>query len=181
MIFGVGINDLNSKVKSYSTWHSMHRRCYSTVYDNNHGGYSNCKVSKPWQLLSNYDKWFNLNYTEGYQLDKDLIGDSLEYSETSCLFLPPEINQVLQQDKGKNGLPPGVSYKTSHNKYIAQMSKTQNGIRKSYHLCISSDSLECFKVYKTEKEKYIKELAENYKLEIRTEIYKALIDYKVKY
>lgn len=180
MIFGIGINDLTSKLPSYSTWYSMHRRCYSELYDKNHGGYSECEVSKEWQILSNYNNWFNENYIQGYDLDKDLISNSKIYSEDTCIFLPREINSALQQDKNKNGLPPGVSYKASHGKYVSQISKTRNSVRKNIHICINKDIDYCFNLYKIEKEKYIKELAEEFKSKIDSKTYNLLINYEVK-
>ena len=83
-----------------------------------------------------------------WQLDKDLLGNGKLYSEDICVFLPNEINTALQTDRGNNKLPPGVSYKSSNKKYVAQLSKNIDGKRVSRHLVIHSDPEVCFNYYK---------------------------------
>ena len=181
MVFNKGFNDLSSSLPSYSVWHSMLRRCYSSVYHANKPTYVGTIVSDEWLLFSNFNKWFVLNNVEGWQLDKDLLfNNSKIYSEETCIFLPNEINCALQTDKGKNGLPSGVSYKTSHGKYVAQLSiLDENGHRKNKHLIISDSVDVCKKKYSEEKIKYIMTLAEKHKEKLSEKAYNALLNFKV--
>lgn len=181
MVFGKGINDLSSKLASYSVWHSMLRRCYSEVYHKTKPTYIGVEVQPDWLYLSNFHSWFVLNHVEDWHLDKDLLGgDKRIYSEDTCTFLPSEINSALQTDKLSTNLPPGVSYKTSHAKYVAQLSTNNEGTRKNIHLIIHDDPMVCFAAYKEAKENYLKTLAEKYKYELKYESYQALLAFSVK-
>ena len=182
MVFGVGISDLPSSIKSYSTWHSMIRRCYSKVYKKGKPSYLNTKVDSSWLILSNFNTWFELNYIEGWQLDKDLLSNFQNlYSESNCCFLPNEINSALHFNMHKNGLYPGVSIKSESGKYIAQYSRNDtNGKRRSIHLLSSNDAYECFLAYKEAKENYLKELSEKYKDRLSVESYKLLNNLQIK-
>lgn len=183
MVFGKGINDINSKVSSYVTWHSMVRRCYSEVYQKSKPTYINVTMCSDWHYLSNFHSWFVENYIEGWQLDKDLLSNfGNHYSENNCCFLPNEINCALKFNNGKNDLPPGVSYNNDAHKkkYVAQYSRNdEKGNRKSVHLICSEDIEECFTAYKQAKEAYIKELAEKYKNILSHCAYSALMALKV--
>lgn len=182
MVFGKGINDLSCDIESYQTWHSMIRRSYSPVYHKSKPTYIGTEVAQEWLILSIFNKWFVLNNVQGWQLDKDLLGQGLKlYSKETCVFLPNEINCALQIDKGKNGLPPGVSYKTSHQKYVAQLSiLDENNQRKNKHLVISSSIAECEEVYRIEKEKYIRSLAQKHVDKLDRRAYDALLKFEVK-
>ena len=80
LIFGIGVNDydghvrINGKIiKSYDVWHSMIERCYSKKSHKKRPTYIGCKVHKEWLYFSNFKKWFDENYIEGYELDKDIL------------------------------------------------------------------------------------------------------------
>lgn len=182
MVFGKGINDLSCDIESYQTWHSMIRRSYSPVYHKSKPTYVGTEVDQEWLILSIFNKWFVLNNVQGWQLDKDLLGQDLKlYSKETCVFLPNEINCALKTDMGKNGLPPGVSYKTSNCKYVAQLSVVnENGTRTNRHLIISNSPFECAEVYKAEKEKYIKSLAQKHVDRLDRRAYDALLKFEVK-
>ena len=178
MVFGQGINDIGFERESYASWHSMHRRCYSAVYQKNKPTYIGCSVAEDWKILSNYDQWFNKHFHKGFQLDKDLLfyGNKI-YSEDTCCFLPNEINGALRNDYGQNGLPPGVSYKTESSKYIAQLSQNIDGKRKGIHL-LSSNSIEsCAVAYQIAKKDYLCSLAEKWKNFLTAKAYNALLTF----
>ena len=183
MVFGKGINDMNSRVSSYVTWHSMIRRCYSEVYQKSKPTYKKVTVDPDWHYLSSFHSWFVENNIEGWQLDKDLLSNfGNHYSSSNCCFLPNEINCALKFNNGKNDLPPGVSYNNDihKKKYVAQYSRNdEQGNRKSIHLIYSGDIEECFAAYKQAKEMYIKELAEKYKDILIPSAYSALMSLEV--
>lgn len=179
-IFGVGFNDLTSEHPAYTVWHSIHRRAYSEVYQKGKPTYIDVEVCEEWQKLSNFASWYKDNYREGFQLDKDLIkqGNRI-YCPEYCCFLPNEINCALSY-KSKNGLPPGVSWRTQSNAYVAQVSRnTEDGKRKTIWLGTFGTVEDAFNAYKPAKESYIKELAEKWKDRISEAAYVALLSYEI--
>lgn len=97
MVCGVGINDMYgvSELQSYKTWDAMIRRCYTS--HSNKPTYVGCSVSSEWLLFSNFKKWFDDNYIEGYQLDKDiLVNGNKIYSAATCCFVPQRINVLFR-------------------------------------------------------------------------------------
>ena len=102
-ICGIGINDYsgrviidNKAILSYQTWKDMIIRCYG----NKKNGYKDCKVCDEWLKFSNFKRWFDENYIEGYVLDKDIINfGNKEYSPKNCIFVPKDINIVFKTSK----------------------------------------------------------------------------------
>lgn len=180
MIFGVGVNDLSSKHPSYQCWHSMLRRGYSDLYKKSKPTYAETRVDERWHRLSAFDPWWREHAIADWQLDKDLLGNGKLYSEDICVFLPNEINTALQTDRGNNGLPPGVSYKSSNKKYVAQLSKNIDGKRVSQHLVIHSDPEICFSYYKVAKEEYVRGLADRHREYLDKRAYDAIKAFVVK-
>lgn len=89
MIYGIGVNDTKkcSHLKSYTTWKDIIRRCYdknSKSYK--YYGAKGVTVCDEWKLYSNFKKWYDENYIEGYVIDKDIKGGKV-YSPDSCMFI----------------------------------------------------------------------------------------------
>ena len=117
LIYGIGINNLNEPVrvngknlKSYITWKSMLQRCYSEKRQERYPSYVGCSVCDEWLLLSNFVVWFNANYRDGMELDKDiLIQGNKVYCPEACRFVPGYINTLLTNAEAIRGnLPCGV-------------------------------------------------------------------------
>lgn len=115
LIAGVGINDVNGVVKhdkAYTIWREMIVRCYKGSYWEKRPTYKHCDVCDEWKRYSNYLQWYNANYIEGFDVDKDLLSFCTEkkiYSPETCCFLPPEINCALSTSKSiERDLPVGV-------------------------------------------------------------------------
>ena len=185
LVQGVGINDgkYPTKVnkvqkKEYSLWKSMLSRCYSASYQDRQPTYIGCTVSDNFKHYSYFYEWCvsQIGFKDiGYQLDKDLLikGNKM-YSESICIFIPRELNNLIENSKATRGmLPLGVN--KSRNKFKAECSV--NGTTKYLGVFITPD--EAFQTYKTFKENYIKELAEKYKDTIDPRAYQALINYEV--
>lgn len=181
-VCGVGINDyercINSQkgvhITPYKYWHKMLQRCYDKKHLDNHPTYIECYVCKEWLFFSNFKRWFDDNYVNGYALDKDILfkGNKV-YSPDTCCFVPQEINSLIISQKMKRGeLPIGV---TKHfNKY-----KMSHAASKTYGLYNTKE--EAFEAYKQTKELYIKEIAQKYYNDgkITQRIYDALVHYQV--
>lgn len=75
------------------TWRRMLRRVYSTKERLRRPNTLDLKLQESWHNFQNFLIWYNLNYIEGFELDKDILrqGNNI-YSEEMCCFLPREIN-----------------------------------------------------------------------------------------
>ena len=181
-VFGVGYigkgkykGYIKSKAtNTYNRWKGMLERCYNSKFHIKHPTYKNCKVSPYWFNYQNFVDWFDKNYVEGWELDKDIIvtGNNI-YGEKYCCFVPKEINIQFKGYRKSSEHPVGV-YK-SGNKIAAQLCR----YGKIYWLGSFNTYEEAFKVYKNAKETYVKLLADKYKLQLTDKIYKCLINYKV--
>lgn len=157
--------------KAHKIWCAIFRRI-KTRFE-----YKDCIVSDEWRYFSNFLKWFKENYIEGYHLDKDVICKGNRcYCKEFCAFIPPAINSLLTNRR-------------NHRNSLLGTSKTRNGNYQS-HLSIHGhltnigtfDTPEAaFYAYKTAKEAYIKEVAQEYydAGKITKRVYDALINYKV--
>ena len=184
-LFGVAFNDYcdptsihGERLTSYSVWKYMITRCYSkrAVYSS----YKGCSVCEEWLYFSNFKKWFDENYIEGYHLDKDiLVKGNKVYSPQTCCFVPPQINTLITKHDATRGvLPIGVTTTTNMNaKYRATLRKFGGYVSLG---CFDTPE-EAFAAYKTAKEEHIKEVATKHFNEgkIRENVYKALMQYSV--
>lgn len=186
MIFGIGVNDSEKAIskknvrndKDYYLWHGMIQRCYDEKTHKKHPTYNGCTVCDEWLYFSNFKKWFDENYVDGYQLDKDILvkGNKI-YSPDTCCFVPHEINTLFTKSNAIRGdLPIGVQH------YAKERYKTYIKLKgKVTYLGVYDKVGEAFNAYKIAKECYIKEVAENYysKGLITEKVYNALLNYKV--
>lgn len=127
MICGIGINDVeegtavNGKDKSfYGCWRAMLKRCYSIKSLESKPTYAGCVVCEEWLSLKKFKTWFDKNYIQGYQLDKDIIkpGNKL-YSPEFCCFVSSNLNKSLVDHKRTQGPYPTGVYKHG-NRFVAQ-------------------------------------------------------------
>ena len=99
------------------------------------------------------------------------------YNESTCVFLPKEINSVLTKSTASRGdYLIGVCWSKTHKAFKAQVSKNK---RKREHLGYFNTELEAFNAYKIAKESYLKDLANKWKGKIDERAYEALMDYEV--
>lgn len=167
MIHGIGINDrtvpikINGKLtKSYSRWKSILQRCYSSKCHSSHPTYKNCTICDEWKTYSNFLKWYQTNYVEGYHLDKDILfeGNTI-YSPDTCVFVPQEINNILADSMGRRGnYSIGVSFIKRDRKF--QSSISMNG--KIHNLGWFDSEQEAHEIWKIAKTKYVAELVNSY-------------------
>lgn len=188
LVYGVGINDYKGNIKynhvhilSYHTWGQMLKRCYSQDFLSKNRTYIGCVVCDEWLFFSNFKKWFDKNYIDGYSLDKDIIykGNKI-YSPDTCCFVPNEINVLLcKSGKQRGCMPIGVHQREMANgfKYVAYMNKFGRRV----HLGTFNTPNEAFTAYKHAKEAHIQEMATQYYKDgkINEKVYNALMNYKV--
>lgn len=183
-IFGVGVNDYEGAIRSggvllyaYGCWQKMIERCYREDYFIKAPTYKGCSVCDEWHYFSNFKKWFDENYVDGYALDKDILvkGNKI-YSPDTCCFVPTEINSLLVKKNATRGkYPIGVSM--NYGKYRAQIKK----YGKTIVVGTFDTPEQAFAAYKEAKEKHIQEMATQYFNDgkITEKVYNALMNYKV--
>ncbi len=132
LVFGVGINDADytvSKIVSgkialcpaYVTWNSMLRRAYSPVYHAKYPAYVGVTVCAEWHRFMAFKRWYDDNHVDGFQLDKDILSGTGEYSPDNCIFVPGWLNKFLTDSKGSRGeYPIGVYFDKSSGKFRAK-------------------------------------------------------------
>ena len=167
--------------KEYDLWQNMLRRCYSDTLKKKYPTYEGCKVSDNFKSYEYFYEWCNKQIgfnNEGWHLDKDLlIKGNKVYSESTCVFLPVEINSLLTKStasRGKHLI--GVSWNKKDNAFVARVAKNKG---KQEYLGSFKTEIEAFNAYKTAKELYIKEVANKFKSQIDLRAYNALMNYEV--
>lgn len=172
---GLGNYRRNTHFKIYKTWNNMLARCYCKKCQKIHPTYKGCLVLEEWHNFQNFAKWHEENYKEDFALDKDILvkGNKI-YSPETCCFVPQEINNLL------------IKRDMSRGKYLIGTSKFKNKFQvflnikaKTIYLGAFDTTEEGFQAYKTVKESYIKDMANEWKDLITTSTYQALINYQV--
>ena len=187
-VYGIGVlgTKYPSKIngvltKEYVLWKGVLRRCYSTTLKKKHPTYEDCEVSDNFKSYDYFYEWCNSQIgfgNQGWHLDKDLLvkGNKI-YSESTCVFLPQEINTLLTKREALRGEHLiGVYWHSKGKAFVAQVNKSKG---KQEHLGFFNTELEAFNAYKEAKESFVKEQAEKWKGKIDNRAYDALMSYKV--
>lgn len=173
--YGVGqykANINNCKSMAYRKWSSMLKRCYCPKYLNKNPTYRNSIVCDEWLNFQNFAAWFyEQNKPLDYELDKDLFGDGSLYSPETCRLIPCAINSAIKK-RSNNGLPSGVEVKKDG--YLVSM--VIDGEKRD--LGVFDDIGNALKAFNKEKLLHIKNIANEYKDVIDTEIYSALMQWR---
>ena len=187
-VHGVGITGTKYPVtvddvitKEYVLWMDMLKRCYSDSSKKKHPTYEGCEVSDNFKSYEYFYEWCQNQIgfgVEGWQLDKDLLvkGNKI-YSESTCVFIPSEINLLLIKCEALRGeYLIGVYWNKRANAFKAQISRNKG---KREYLGLFKTELEAFNAYKTAKESFVKEQANKWKGKIDERAYEALMKYEV--
>ena len=193
LVFGVGLNDKTRPVfvdgkivKEYNLWQNMLKRCFSEEYQTKQPTYKGCNVSDNFLNYTFFYEWCHNQIGFGkvdekgrsWQLDKDLllIGNKT-YSETTCVFVPQEINKFFNEYGNARGeYPKGVRFDKQTGKFKAYCKI--NG--KLQHLGYFNTAEESFAVYKPFKENLCKQLALKWQSEIDSRLFNAMMNWEVK-
>ena len=187
-VFGVGIVGTKYlitvegvKTKEYALWYGMLARCYSDGFKKKNPTYEGCEVSGKFKNYEYFYEWCHKQVgfgNDGFELDKDLLvkGNKV-YSESTCVFLPKEVNSLLTKCVASRGeYLIGVCWHKRDKAFIARLGKNKG---KREHLGYFKTEIEAFNAYKQAKEAHIKEVADKYKDVIDPRAYKALMNYQV--
>ena len=186
-VFGVGVagtkypNRVNGrKTKEYVLWCHMFERCYSDAYKKKYPTYEGCEVSENFKSYEYFYEWCHkqVGFNKEWHLDKDLlIKGNKVYSESTCVFIPAEINSLLTKRCASRGeYSIGVCWDKKANAFKASVNKNKG---KQEHLGYFKTELEAFNAYKTAKEAFVKEQANKWKSQIDDRAYEALMNYEV--
>lgn len=137
LVHGVGTNDADyniAKCPFYSRWSTMLKRCYSEKYQKTHPTYKDCSVCDEWLIFSNFRGWMVKQDWQDKHLDKDiLIQGNKVYSPESCLFIPKEINTLINDQASSRGdCPIGVYHEWQRGKFRSQCRKNGKVIKLGY-------------------------------------------------
>ena len=169
------------KTKECDLWNSMLKRCYSDTYKKKHPTYKDCEASENFKSFEYFYEWCHMQVgfnNKDWQLDKDLLvkGNKV-YNESTCVFLPKEINSMLTKCTASRGeYLIGVYWSKTHKAFAAQVSKNKG---KQEYLGYFKTEIEAFNAYKKAKESFVKEQAEKWKGKIDERAYEALMNYTV--
>lgn len=103
----------------------MLKRCYSPKFVEENVTYDDCFVCDEWLNLSLFKKWFDSNYKEGMQLDKDILEpNSRVYSENTCAYVSKQLNVLFVESFVNRGeYPLGVSLYKPNGRFKAECTK----------------------------------------------------------
>ena len=168
------------KTKEYVLWCRMLQRCYSDEFKKKRPTYEGCEASENFKSYEHFYEWCNsqVGLKDGFHLDKDLLvkGNKV-YSESTCIFIPKEINSLLTKcDASRGGHLIGVYWCNTNNAFVAKVRRNKG---KQEHLGLFKTEIEAFKAYKQAKESFIKEQSNKWKGKIDIRAYNALMNYEV--
>lgn len=176
----------NVMSRIYDVWNGMLERCYDPKYQQNKPTYKGCYVCDEWLNYQNFAEWYENNYYETndgevMRLDKDiLIKGNKCYSPQTCCFVPNNINVMFTSCKSVRGdLPIGVTYVKQGKKHYRVRVSDYIISNKRLDFGVYMTSQEAFEIYKLNKEKIIKQVADKYKDQIPQKVYDALYNYEV--
>jgi len=193
LVCGVGFNDRSRPsyvdgklVKEYDLWQSMLKRCFSEKLQTNFPTYKGCSVSNNFLNYTFFYDWCHEQVGFGkvddkgryWHLDKDLlfVGNKT-YSESTCVFVPQEINTFFNENGNARGdNPVGVCFHKQKGKFQAHC--RVNG--KQQYLGYFNTTQEAFAVYKPFKEALCKQIALKWQHDIDTRLFNTMMNWSVK-
>lgn len=158
---GVGKYKSTTHMSIYQIWDRMTK---------NH----NINLCKEWRNFQNFAKWYEDNYTTGFNFDKTMLSDNCEYSPKTCCFVPKEFSNITKEFKNKKqGISIGVRKQKSS--YMAVFKV--NGVA-TYFTGYKTDE-DAHSKYIEIRQQSIKDSAEKWKDKISKEVYETLINHKI--
>ena len=167
--------------KQYEEWVHMLQRAFDEKLKLRYPTYKDVIIDERFYCFQDYCYWRECNYyeieNEQMHLDKDILfkGNKI-YSPDACIFVPERVNNLfIKRNNSRGDLPIGVCYHKQRNKYQANC----NILNGKKYLGLYSTPEEAFLAYKTFKEQYIKEVADEYRNKIPKELYEAMYRWEV--
>lgn len=173
----VGSGKNQKQTQAYRLWVAMVERCRARRPGTR--TYIGCEISENFLDFQFFAEWCQkqIGYgNPGWQLDKDILSNGKKrYSETTCCFVPREINNLfVKRDAARGDYPIGVC--KLNGKYTAVCSV---GEGYQVYLGCYDTPLAAFAAYKSFKEQLLRQKAADYCDQIDSRVYEALRYYSV--
>lgn len=183
--YSIGQGKYNSieNVDIMASYKGMFERCCDEKALKKHPTYLGCRICEDWSNFQVFAKWFNDNKwtnEEKLYVDKDILikGNKL-YSPNTCILVPSQINKLfIKSDSMRNGLI-GTWLNPKSNRYVSQCNQ---GCKTNRNIGTFDTEIEAFNAYKEVKERYIKQIADEYKEkypQFPVKLYNAMYNYQV--
>ena len=171
------------KTQACRLWENIRVRCQllPKIEESRFRNYESVDIWEEWLDFQNFAEWFSTvpYYQDGWELDKDLLSDEHKiYSPHTCIFLPPELNKILNVKKSSRGnLPLGMSRHSDGKIDVSFRCQNPNFCVRV--LVSDEDIHKGFSIYKSAREGYVRWLTEEYAELLDPRAYKILSDYKI--
>lgn len=174
---GIGCNTVSNPIE-FNMWSGMLERCYSKLRKESDVTYKDCTSSEYFRNFQNFVYWYNKNKwncDNKLVLDKDILikGNKL-YSENTCVLVDRRLNNLFTGDS-----------KACRGKYLIGVIYRRGKFEASYRgkwIGAYLTEWEAFNAYKSSKEQYIKQIADEYKSKYQNfpqKLYDAMYSYEV--
>lgn len=143
-VYGVGVNDDTYRTQpivegkqvrcpAYCAWKDVLMRAYSQRFHAKNPTYSGVTVCEDWHSFMSFRVWWMENQVDGWQLDKDILSDSREYSPETSLFVPRWLNSfIIDSGAARGAYPIGVDFHKDAGRFRALCRNTMS--KKREHL-----------------------------------------------
>lgn len=171
----MGIGKYTKYDRAYKCWFGIMCRCYEVEKDfETERWYGDCHVCDEWLNYQVFAEWFEEHYYEGSSIDKDLLTTKEKcYSPENCCMLPNYINSFLTNYQYNNTSKyPGVSILVNGKFSVKYRYKGRR-----INLGLYNTIEEAFDIYCKCRDKYARELAEEYKNVLEDRAYNKLMNY----
>lgn len=132
LVEGVGVNDApyctqpridgkQVRCPAYRAWTSMLTRAYSAKFHVKYPTYMGIEICDEWKNFCAFRTWWIENQVDGYEIDKDILSDSREYSPETSIFVPGWLNSFTTDSGAVRGdYPIGVCFDRHGGRFMAR-------------------------------------------------------------
>ena len=178
LVYDVGLCDAptrigtNPQFKSYNVWFSMLRRVHGVKELVSAPTYLGCSVDKRWLKYSEFIRFHDKYYVEGYALDKDiLVPGKKKYGPDTCAYVPTAVNSLLtNRARFRGKYPLGIT--RVGNRLVVQITGRATRHVACFALNEVDAAVACYNQAKAEQ---VRAVARQYKEVIDKRGYKALM------
>lgn len=184
---GIGEHSGTDNLKIYNSWSGMLERCYNKKCKQMHPTYIDCVADERFHNFQYFYNWYIENNwsNSDLSLDKDILvkGNKI-YSPDTCVLVDSNINSIfIKCNKSRGKYPIGVTVDKRYGSIYAQASiNNKDGTYGNKYLGVFKTVEDAFNSYKSFKESYIKQVADEYKLKYPNfpqKLYDAMYSYEV--
>ncbi len=106
---------------AYACWHGVISRSLSKKVKESRPAYDKASVCDDWLSFMAFRKWWLEHQVDGWQIDKDILGDSKVYCPETCIFVPPVLNLFITDTRSIRGdWPIGVYLEKDRGQFMSR-------------------------------------------------------------